>query len=267
VTAKRTSVKRGGNANKKTKRKRTNSRRTHERKPRKTASIGKQMRAVGKRPRVPRPPRILRATPLGLASRLLDLGTAHRAILERFAQRGSITILFTDIANFTATTESGGERAAIGMLDAHDSLAIPAVARNRGRVVKNVGDGIMAAFRDPADAVEAAAAIITGASRDHRKRVPIRIGLDVGRPTRRGEDYIGHTVNVAARLVKRARPGEALVTEAVHRGAGKPDGTVWRARGRPALKGVAKPPATWRLMAAPQTREARSKGRRAVAAR
>jgi adenylate cyclase len=204
------------------------------------------MRAASKRPRVPRPPRILRAPPLALATRLLDLGTAHRAILERFAQRGSITILFTDIANFTATTESGGERAAIGMLDAHDSLVIPAVARHRGRVVKNVGDGIMAAFRDPSDAVEAAAEMVT--SKD-RRRVPIRIGLDAGRPTRRGEDYIGHTVNVAARLVKRARPGEALVTDAVHRAAGKPDGTAWRERGRPALKGVANPPRAWRLVA------------------
>lgn len=210
------------------------------------------MRAVGKRPRV-RPPRLLRATPLGLAARLLDLGTAHRTILERFAQRGSITILFTDIANFTATTESGGERAAIGMLDAHDSLVIPAVARNRGRVVKNVGDGIMAAFRDPGDAASAAAVMITRATDHGRKRVPIRIGLDVGKPTRRGEDYIGHTVNVAARLVKRSRPGEALVTEAVYKEAGKPDGTVWRERGRPALKGVAKPPRTWRLLAAPAT--------------
>jgi len=212
------------------------------------------MRAVGKRTRAPRPQRILRATPLALASRLLDLGTAHRTILERFAQRGSITILFTDIANFTATTEAGGERAAIGMLDAHDTLAIPAVARNRGRVVKNVGDGIMAAFRDPADAASAAAEIITGAPAAGSRAVPIRIGLDAGKPTRRGEDYIGHTVNVAARLVKRARTGEALVTEAVHRSAGKPDGTIWRERGRPALKGVTNPPRTWRLIPAKPAR-------------
>lgn len=205
------------------------------------------MRADSKRSRTPR---ILRATPLALASRLLDLGTAHRTLLERFAQRGSITILFTDIANFTATTESGGERAAIKVLDAHDRVVIPAVARNRGRVVKNVGDGIMAAFRDPSDAVDAAASIITAVAGDGRAGLRLRIGLDAGRPTRRGEDYIGHTVNLAARLVKRARPGEALVTEAVHKAGGTPDGTVWRERGRPALKGVAKPPRTWRLMAA-----------------
>ncbi len=206
------------------------------------------MRASSKRPRAPR---ILRATPLGLATRLLDLGTAHRTILERFAQRGSITILFTDIANFTATTESGGERAAIKVLDAHDRIVIPAVARHRGRVVKNVGDGIMAAFRDPSDAVATAGSIIkAAAAADGRAGLRLRIGLDAGRPTRRGEDYIGHTVNLAARLVKRARPGEALVTEAVHKTGGTPEGMMWRERGKPALKGVAKPPTTWRLLAA-----------------
>jgi class 3 adenylate cyclase len=217
------------------------------------------MRAVSKRPRTPR---ILRATPLGLATRLLDLGTAHRTILERFAQRGAITILFTDIANFTAMTERGGERAALKVLDAHDRAVIPTVARNRGRVVKNVGDGVMAVFRDPSDAVEAAAAIMSAASDNGGKDgLRLRIGLDAGRPTRRGEDYIGHTVNLAARLVKRARPGEALVTEAVHKAAGEaPEGTAWRERGRPALKGVAKPPRTWRLVRARVT-EAKAEAR------
>jgi class 3 adenylate cyclase len=201
-----------------------------------------------------RRPRLLRATPLGLASRLLDLGTAHRKLLERFAQRGTITILFTDIANFTATTESGGERAAMRLLDLHDATVIPAIARHRGRVVKNVGDGIMAAFRDPSDAVAATVTIIRRTARDG-KPLPLRIGLDSGRPTRRGEDYIGHTVNVAARLVKRSRPGEALVTDAVYKAARDAEGVVWKERGRPQLKGVTKPPATWRL-AVPRTRKA-----------
>ena len=218
------------------------------------------MRAVSKRPRVARP-RLLRATPLGLASRLLDLGAAHRALLERFAQRGTITILFTDIANFTASTESGGEKTAMDLLDAHDAIVTPAIVGNRGRVVKNVGDGIMAAFRDPSDAVAAAADIIKRTRGNGQPPLPLRIGLDAGRPTRRGEDYIGHTVNLAARLVKRSRAGEALVTEAVHRAADDTDGVVWRERGRPALKGVAKPPRTWRLTLKPERRAKPSHGR------
>jgi class 3 adenylate cyclase len=211
------------------------------------------MPAASKRARGP-VPRLLRATPVALASRLLDLGTAHRRLLERFAQRGTITILFTDIANFTASTETGGERAAMKLLDLHDSTVIPAVARHRGRVVKNVGDGIMAAFRDPGDAVAAAATIIGRTRGNGKKALPLRIGVDTGRPTRRGEDYIGHTVNVAARLVKRSRPGEALVTDAVYRAAKGAEGVAWRERGRPALKGVTKPPATWRL-SAPKARK------------
>src|SRR5438093_3843937 len=214
------------------------------------------MRAVSKRPGVARP-RLLRGTPFGLASRLLDLGAAHSALLERFAQRGTITILFTDIANFTASTETGGERAAMKLLDAHDAIVIPAIQGNRGRVVKNVGDGVMAAFRNPPDAVAAAAAIVERTRGDGRPALPLRIGLDAGRPTRRGEDYIGHTVNVAARLVKRCRAGEALVTDAVRRAATDTNGVVWRERGRPALKGVAKPPRTWRLLAKPAHGSAR----------
>ena len=223
----------------------------HERAPFNAANLCKQMRAVSKRSQVARP-RLLRATPLGLASRLLDLGAAHRALLERFAQRGTITILFTDIANFTASTETGGERAAMKLLDIHDEIVAPAVTKHRGRVVKNVGDGIMAAFRDPANAVAAAESIIRRTRGDGRPALPLRIGLDTGRPTRRGEDYIGHTVNVAARLVKRCRAGEALVTDAVQRAAGDADGIVWRERGRPALKGVTKPPRTWRLTTKPE---------------
>ena len=218
----------------------------HEHDAFKTANLCKQMRAVSKRSRVARP-RLLRATPLALASRLLDLGAAHRALLERFAQRGTITILFTDIANFTASTETGGEKTALDLLDTHDVIVVPAITGNRGRVVKNVGDGIMAAFRDPGDAVAAASAIIERTKGNGKPELPLRIGLDTGRLTRRGEDYIGHTVNVAARLVKRCRAGEALVTDAVHRASGETDGVVWRERGRPALKGVAKPPRTWRL--------------------
>jgi adenylate cyclase len=205
------------------------------------------------------PGRLLGRTPIGIATRLLDLRGPHRTLLERFAQRGSITILFSDIVDFTEATDVGGERAALALLDAHDRVVIPAVRRHRGRVVKSVGDGVMAAFSDPADAVRAATAILArAAERDARSpRLRLRLGLDAGRATRRGDDYIGQTVNVAARLVKRARPGEALVTDAVRRAAGDWDGAVWRQGGRPTLKGVQRPPRTWRLRPAPTARARR----------
>jgi adenylate cyclase len=186
-----------------------------------------------------------------VAARLLDLRTGHQRILERVASRGTIAILFTDIADFTAATDVGGDRAALALLDAHDAIVTPAVSNHRGRIVKSMGDGSMAAFGDPAAAVGAAAEILAAAKTHPGVRghpLKLRVGIDAGRPPRRGDDYIGHTVNVAARLTRAARPGEALVSDAVRKLT--PDNGLavrWRERGRPALKGVARPPHTWRL--------------------
>jgi class 3 adenylate cyclase len=191
------------------------------------------------------------SVPFLLAARLLDVRATHRAMLERFAKRGVIAIMFTDIVDFTTATEAGGDEVATKLLDAHDAIVETHVNRNKGRIVKSLGDGSMAAFTDPAAAVQAAIGILESV-RDlppvRGWRLRIRIGMDLGKPSRRGDDYIGHTVNLAARLTPRARPGEALVTDAVKSAARNPGGEVrWEARGQVNLKGLANPPKTWRL--------------------
>jgi adenylate cyclase len=109
----------------------------------------------------------------------------------------------------------------------------------------------MAAFTDVAAAVTAAVGILQSVRElpsVDGYRFRIRIGIDAGKPSRRGDDYIGHTVNIAARLTRRAPPGEALVTEAVKRSAHKLDGDAhWERLGKLPLKGMKNPPQTWRL--------------------
>lgn len=172
-------------------------------------------------------------------------------MLERFAKRGVIAIMFTDIVDFTKATESGGDKTATKLLDAHDAIVETHVRRGKGRIIKSLGDGSMAVFNDPAEAVRAAIGILESvrdlpAVREWKLRV--RIGIDVGKPSKRGDDYIGHSVNLAARLTRRARPGEALVTEAVQASLKKIDGEArWEKLGQVALKGMANPPKTWRL--------------------
>jgi adenylate cyclase len=171
--------------------------------------------------------------------------------------------MFTDIVDFTATTESGGERAAMRLLDAHDALVTPHVRNARGRVVKSLGDGIMAAFPDPAGAAEAAVGILEDLREEHtgNGRLRLRIGIDTGQPRRRGDDFVGHTVNVAARLTRRARPGEALVTDAVRSASHGALHAKWTERGAVSLKGVSRPPKMWRLRPGPPGRNgARPKG-------
>jgi class 3 adenylate cyclase len=173
-------------------------------------------------------------------------------MIERLALRGTITVMFTDVVGFTSATEERGERTAVRILDAHDRVVLPIVRNHGGRVVKSLGDGVMAAFPDAGEAVAAANEILDGArAAGTRRRGPfrIRVGIDTGRPTRRGDDYIGHSVNVAARLTQRARPGEALVTDAVRRAAVRAgvDGR-WKERGAVRLRGVSRPPRAWRLL-------------------
>lgn len=196
------------------------------------------------------------SAPFLLAARLLDIRATHRAMLERFAKRGAIAIMFTDIVDFTKATEAGGDKAATKLLDAHDAVVETYVRRGKGRIVKSLGDGSMAVFSDPAEAVRAALGILESV-RDlppiRGWKLRVRIGIDVGKPSRRGDDYIGHTVNLAARLTRRARAGEALVTDQVHQTLKKLDGDAyWERRGEVKVKGVADPPKTWRLRVSPR---------------
>ncbi|HJT37759.1 MAG TPA: adenylate/guanylate cyclase domain-containing protein [Actinomycetota bacterium] len=191
------------------------------------------------------------SAPFLLAARLLDIRATHRAMLERFAKRGAIAIMFTDIVDFTKATESGGDRTATKLLDAHDAVVETHVRRCKGRIIKSLGDGSMAVFNDPTQAVRAAVGILESI-RDlppvRGWKLRVRIGIDLGKPSKRGDDYIGHTVNLAARLTRRARPGEALVTDAVQASAKKLDVEAhWERLGAVQLKGMANPPKTWRL--------------------
>jgi len=159
--------------------------------------------------------------------------------------------MFTDIVDFTKATEAGGDKAATKLLDAHDAVVETFVRRHKGRIIKSLGDGSMAVFNDPAEAVRAAVGILE-AVRDlppvRGWKLRVRIGIDVGKPSKRGDDYIGHSVNLAARLTRRARPGEALVTEAVQASLKDLDGEArWEKLGTVALKGLANSPKAWRL--------------------
>jgi hypothetical protein len=68
-------------------------------------------------------------------------------------------IMFTDIVESTAMTARLGDARAVEMVRAHDALVRRALKDKRGREVKHMGDGIMAAFDDATAAVECARAI------------------------------------------------------------------------------------------------------------
>jgi adenylate cyclase len=140
----------------------------------------------------------------------------------RAPRRGALTVMFTDIAGFTAYAATRGDRAAARLLHRHDRAVLPAIRRHSGRILKRLGDGLMAVFASPAAALRAALEMQQAA-----RGVRLRIGIHAGAARSRAGDLIGHEVNVAARIAERALGGEILVSDAVR---GAADGLAARFR-------------------------------------
>ena len=151
-----------------------------------------------------------------------ELGLTALQAWQRLAEsqdrgRGKVdvAILFTDLVGFSSWALEAGDRAAVRLLREVGEAIEPPVLARQGEVVKRLGDGLMAAFWDAPDAVEAAfeAAERTAPIEVDGYRPLLRTGIHLGRPRKLGGDYFGVDVNVAARLAEAAKPGEILVSD------------------------------------------------------
>ena len=84
------------------------------------------------------------------------------------AGRSTATVLFTDLVGSTELRSRLGEDTAEELRRHHDRLVAGAVEANRGRLVKNLGDGVMATFTGASDALAAAVAIQQALDRHNR---------------------------------------------------------------------------------------------------
>jgi adenylate cyclase len=126
-----------------------------------------------------------------------------------------VAVMFTDLAGFSSWTLEVGDDEAIALLrDVSEAIEPPLLAGG-GKVIKRLGDGLMAVFRDGQSAVLAALEARDRVAPIERRgfRPRLRTGIHLGRPRRVGGDYLGVDVNIAARLTEAARPGEILVSE------------------------------------------------------
>jgi adenylate cyclase len=127
-----------------------------------------------------------------------------------------LAILFTDLVDFSSWALAAGDDVVVELLRRVGLAVEPAVSARNGRVVKRLGDGLMAVFDDPRAAVQAAleASSRVGALQVAGHRPQLRAGIHVGRPRHLGGDYLGVDVNIAARVAEAAPPGGILVSEA-----------------------------------------------------
>mgnify|MGYP001814417148 FL=1 len=153
------------------------------------------------------------------------------------------TILFTDLVGFTEYTDACGDAAAVAVLDQQTAIARAALDQTPGRLVKELGDGLMFWFEQPEAALRSALSMLTdvATARDSRAfPLGVRMGMHCGEVTRRGDDFVGRTVNVAARITDLAGPGELVVSDGIV-AALAPDGAEFQPVGPVRVKGVASP--------------------------
>jgi class 3 adenylate cyclase len=152
------------------------------------------------------------------------------------------TVLFTDVVSSAARTVELGDRRWHDVLDDLNRLIHRQVERFRGTVVKGTGDGALAMFDAPARAIQCARSI---AESVRGLDLEVRCGLHTGELELVHGDLGGFAVNLAARIVDQATPGEVLVSRTVvDLVAGS--GLEFRDRGVHSLKGV---PGEWQLYA------------------
>ncbi|RMF22042.1 MAG: adenylate/guanylate cyclase domain-containing protein [Deltaproteobacteria bacterium] len=177
---------------------------------------------------------------LPVAKTVLGLESAD---LERLSPM-DLTILFTDIENYTHAADRLGDEAAHEIVRAHNSIVRSALRRHGGHMVKHTGDGIMAYFLSAGRAVTAAVEIQKRIEAHNRKSenapLRVRIGINTGEPIVERGDLYGTAVIIAARITDLAGGGQILVSDVVRQLAAS-KGFVFHHLGKAQLDGIAEP--------------------------
>jgi class 3 adenylate cyclase/tetratricopeptide (TPR) repeat protein len=152
------------------------------------------------------------------------------------------TILVTDLVGSTELRVRLGEEEAERVRRMHDTLLRAAVEASGGKVVKSLGDGVLASFAGAADGLGAGRAI-QGAIARHNRRHPqqaldLRIGVSAGDVTAEDGDVFGTPVIEASRLCAAAAGGTILAADVVVLLARGRGGHHFESAGEVALKGL-----------------------------
>ena len=140
----------------------------------------------------------------------IDTETGSSALDDSIS--ATATIVFTDIVDSTALSQSMGDSAWSDLIEGHFTAVRRIVEQEGGVVVKTLGDGGMFVFPTGASALSAAASIQRGVTESADGAMVLRVGVHTGDVVRSHDDYIGLTVNKAARVAAAADGGQILVS-------------------------------------------------------
>lgn len=162
------------------------------------------------------------------------------------------TVVFTDLHGSTAVFESLGNARATEIVTGFNRAISSWVEKHQGKVIKTLGDGVLAIFAMPQDAVDASVHI----QRQHHlalaelpvaQRMALRIGLSTGDVEWVQGDCYGDAVNVASRLCDLCGPGQVWTNETTVSLASERSGVSFRALGPIAVRGRLEPCSVYQI--------------------
>jgi TolB-like protein/class 3 adenylate cyclase/tetratricopeptide (TPR) repeat protein len=160
---------------------------------------------------------------------------------EDRVQRRLAAIMAADVVGYSALMERADEATYANFEQFMQKLVEPSLSRNGGRLIKTTGDGALAEFASPLDAVRSAIEIQDGLA-SGSSGLKLRIGINLGDViVGKDGDLFGDGINIAVRLEGLADPGGILISgKVLSEVDGKLDAT-FEHRGERQLKNISKP--------------------------
>lgn len=158
-------------------------------------------------------------------------------------------VVFVDLSSSTSLFERLGDLAATALVRKITTDIAVHLKTFNGRILKFLGDGVMAIFDLPGDAVYACIQLhvvlnYSLVEKSHffpRSNIALRVGIDYGHLVEIGNDAYGDTVNVASRVMSMAKPDEIMLTAEVYKNLSEPLQQNCRRLGRMLLRGKEMP--------------------------
>jgi adenylate cyclase len=166
-------------------------------------------------------------------------------------ERRLAAILAADVVGYSSLIRADEEGTLARLKALRDEIIDPKIAEHHGRIVKLMGDGMLAEFASVVDAVRAATEAQRSiaehnAGRPEEKRIVFRIGINLGDVVIDGDDIQGDGVNVAARLESLAEPGGICISGSVHEQVRDRLNLAFEEMGEQEVKNIARPIRVWR---------------------
>ena len=168
-------------------------------------------------------------------------------------ERRLSAIMVADVVGFSRLMRSN-EVGTLRELKAHLSeLVEESIVSSSGRIVKNIGDGLIAEFSSVVSAASCAADIQQGMQQRNQntpidRRIEFRIGINVGDVIHDNDDVFGDGVNVAARIEPLAKPGGVAISGMAHEQIRGKTGLLFEDAGAHSLKNIDQPVQLFHLL-------------------